>query len=771
MCDLASRRSLVPLWSWLLLLVLPPALWAETTRYVRFEHLGNAAYGQLDGDTVRALSGAPWEGGEATGVELSVGQVRLLAPVEPKKVLAVGLNYKSHLGDAEPAGEPPLFLKLPTTIVGPGEPIVLPAGAANVHYEAELVLVIGQRIKNASTAEAARAIFGITAGNDVSGRDWQRGDLQWFRAKASDTFGPLGPVVVAGLDPDDLLLRGRLNGEVVQEQRTSDLLFGSAAIVSFVSRYVTLEPGDVIFTGTPGRTRAIAPGDVFEVELEGVGTLRNPVVSGAPRARVAGGELEGEVDDGVRIFRGIPYAAPPTGDGRWRPPQPAAGWPGVRDATVSGPRCPQPRARSAADDPNAISEDCLSLEVWAPAAESEPLPVMVWIHGGGFRTGSGSGYDGRRFARDGVVLVATNYRLGALGFFTHPALLAESAGRPDQPIGNFGVLDMVAALEWVKENIAAFGGDPSRVTIFGESAGGMAVQMLMTVPAAKGLFHRAIAQSGYATWPLPRIGVARYGHPPAEAIGQAIVDRAIGRASATMTATELRGLDAETLASAVQGLHLPLVDGRILPDEPAVLFARGEQHDVPLITGGDSYDGAVMTMGSGISATDFLASFGDDQAALRKLYAADFAGSEMLGASRAFGDNRYLLAGRYVARSMKRVSAPSYLYLYSFVPKSRADQWPGAPHASELGPLFDMRSALSAPSDPASRNVGAIMRGYWVRFASTGDPNGGGLPAWPAYDEADDRWLELGAEVEFRSGVLADKLDFLERRYRQRLGD
>ena len=201
----------------------------------------------------------------------------MLAPVAPSKVFAVGLNYRSHLGSAEPAREPPIFLKLPTSITGHEQPIVLPEGSENVHYEAELVLVVGKRLKNATPEEAADAIFGVTCGNDVSGRNWQRADLQWFRAKASDTFGPVGPTVVADVDPDDLTLRGRHNGEVVQEQTTSDLLFGSAAIVSCISHYATIEAGDVIFTGTPGRTAALKPGDTFEVELEGICRLSNPV--------------------------------------------------------------------------------------------------------------------------------------------------------------------------------------------------------------------------------------------------------------------------------------------------------------------------------------------------------------------------------------------------------------------------------------------------------------------------------------------------------------
>jgi 2-keto-4-pentenoate hydratase/2-oxohepta-3-ene-1,7-dioic acid hydratase in catechol pathway len=253
------------------------------TKYVRYEAAGRAAYGVLEGDVVRELTAAPWSDGKPTGKTARLTEVRLLAPCEPSKVIAVGLNYKSHLGERAPAAYPGLFAKLPTTIVGPGADIVLPADAQNVHYEGELVVVIGKKTSRVSVADVAAHIFGVTAGNDVSERDWQRSDLQWFRAKGTDTFGPLGPVVVRGLDFNDLLVQTRLNGEVRQSQRTKDLIFGVDEIVSYVSQYVTLMPGDVIYTGTPGTTKAMAAGDVVEIDVEGVGVLRNKVVRGGSK--------------------------------------------------------------------------------------------------------------------------------------------------------------------------------------------------------------------------------------------------------------------------------------------------------------------------------------------------------------------------------------------------------------------------------------------------------------------------------------------------------
>ncbi|HLB38476.1 MAG TPA: fumarylacetoacetate hydrolase family protein [Gemmatimonadales bacterium] len=248
------------------------------TRYVRYAHEGRTAYGMLEGETIRELAGSPFESSRATGRTLRLADVKLLAPVEPSKVIAVGLNYRSHLGNRPVAEYPGLFAKYPTSVVGPDADIVMPPDATDLHYEGELVLVIGRKAQNVPVAEALGYVFGVTAGNDVSERAWQRSDLQWFRAKASDTFGPLGPVIARGLNYDDLLVQTRVNGEVRQSERTKDLIFNVSTIVSYVSRYVTLLPGDVIYTGTPQSTRALQPGDVVEVEVEGVGVLRNTVV-------------------------------------------------------------------------------------------------------------------------------------------------------------------------------------------------------------------------------------------------------------------------------------------------------------------------------------------------------------------------------------------------------------------------------------------------------------------------------------------------------------
>ena len=261
------------------------SVFAQTgvTKYVRYAAGAQIHYGILQGDTIAELSGDLFANPKPTGRTVKLADVKLVAPCAPSKVIAVGLNYQTHLGQRASATYPGLFAKLPTTIIGPEEAIVFPPDAKNVHFEGEMVLVIGKKAHDVPEADAKQYVFGITAGNDVSERDWQKADLQWFRAKGTDTFGPLGPVIATGLNYDDLLVQTRLNGEVKQSQRTTDLIFNVAAIVSYVSRYVTLMPGDVIYTGTPGATSAMKPGDVVEVEVEGVGVLRNKIVAGRPQ--------------------------------------------------------------------------------------------------------------------------------------------------------------------------------------------------------------------------------------------------------------------------------------------------------------------------------------------------------------------------------------------------------------------------------------------------------------------------------------------------------
>ncbi len=492
----------------------------------------------------------------------------------------------------------------------------------------------------------------------------------------------------------------------------------------------------------------------------------------------------------IDVFRGVPYAAPPVGDLRWQAPQDPASWAETREMVDFGARCPQP-VRTEEEGVH-YDEDCLTLNIWTrsdrsgkrpnPTVVREQRPVFVWIHGGGFRTGSGSAAysNGTRFVEDGAVLVSINYRLGALGFLAHPTLLAE------QPNANFALLDMRKALEWVNRNISEFGGDNGNVTIFGESAGGMAVQLLMSQRKVR--FQQAISMSGYGTWPLPRVptmlpkgkpsaGANPFGNRAeapllsATAMGEAIIQSALEAASME-PGTDPRTIPVDALTGAVASLHLPIVDGTSLPDEPALVFARGGQAPVPYMAGGNSYDGAVMAM-AGLDPADFMGSWGEWQDELRALYASDFAVSDGLGASRLFGDGRYLLAARLTARSMRTVNQPGFLYYYDFVPQANRDQWPGTPHASELGTLFDapVSGDATTATDPGveeARALGASLRRAFIEFGRTRKPKG---DDWPPYDEMSDQWFVIGREgvLATEVGVLKDKLDFLEDHYQQRI--
>jgi len=249
----------------------------SSTKYVCYQHQGATNYGILDGQTVRELAGSIFESPRETGKTLSLSDVKLLIPTEPSKILAVGMNYASHLSSDSDA-PPPLFAKFPSSLIAHGDPLVIPQDAGDPHYEGELVIVIGKKAKNVSKAEAHKYIFGVTAGNDVSERSWQGSDLQWLRGKATDGFGPVGPAVVTGLDYQNLLVQTRLNGEVRQSERSRNMIHSVDKVVSWASRYFTLMPGDMIFTGTPGTTRGMKAGDVVEIEVEGVGVLRNKLV-------------------------------------------------------------------------------------------------------------------------------------------------------------------------------------------------------------------------------------------------------------------------------------------------------------------------------------------------------------------------------------------------------------------------------------------------------------------------------------------------------------
>lgn len=460
-----------------------------------------------------------------------------------------------------------------------------------------------------------------------------------------------------------------------------------------------------------------------------------PEVLGVEGGRLA---VPAAAPSGVHAFKGIPYAAPPVGALRWRPPQPVVPWSGLRSAERFGPNAMQGIVFDDID-PYAVgvSEDCLYLNVWTPAlGAGAPLPVMVWIHGGASVVGSGAEprYDGANLAARGIVVVTVNHRLNALGFLAHPELTAES---PQRASGNWGLVDLVAALAWVKRNIATFGGDPSRVTVAGESAGSRAVSALMAAPPARGLFHRAIGESG-AMFPSPAVAIRTLAE--AESAGLAFM-RAAGAASLA----ELRALPAEAILAAAPGPGMGLiVDGHVLPRPPAAVFAAGEQSDVPLLAGWNRDEG--FNFRADRSRAREI--FGAHAASALALYPRGAAGERALGADLAVGQPMWawLEAHRATAR------APLWRFRFDCAPLVAAGggRWSrdaGAFHAAEIVYVLDNLQASPWRVMPEDERAAAVASGYWLNFVRSGDPNGPGLPDWPCYRRDDDPIMILDAEA------------------------
>ncbi|HLK23262.1 MAG TPA: carboxylesterase family protein [Caulobacteraceae bacterium] len=451
------------------------------------------------------------------------------------------------------------------------------------------------------------------------------------------------------------------------------------------------------------------------------------------QVEVGEGRLLGVLEDDIIAFKGVPYAAPPIGPLRWRPPQRHAGWRGLRRADRMGPIALQ--AYKPDDNgvgPLPMSEDCLTLNVWAPAERTRRLlPVMVWIHGGGFVNGSATAalYDGSGLARQGVVVVGVNYRLGRLGFFAHPALGAE---HPEELKGNYALMDMLAALEWVQRNIAAFGGDSANVTVFGESAGGMAVNRLMISPLAEGLFHKAISQSGAGrdtSAPLDQ----------AEEAGRAFVE---GLGLAARTPEELRAIPGATILAdgdpdVSQGWG-PIIDGKLLTMDVEPAFAGAAQAKVPYLAGSNALEFPIPERAFE-SALKRRARLSDSE---RKELAAAYP-SESAFRDRFISDFIFAEPARRLCALHAAAGAPAWLYRFSVLSKAAASLFKAAPHASERQYVFRTLSASTWPTAEMDEKAAETISAYWVAFAQTGDPNGGRRPSWPAYDSAKDRLLEF----------------------------
>ena len=489
----------------------------------------------------------------------------------------------------------------------------------------------------------------------------------------------------------------------------------------------------------------------LELLLLSAGLVAAPPLK-TSQVRVASGVLEGVIsaDDKVRTFKGIPYAAPPVGPLRWKPPLPALSWSGVRPASEYGPRCMQgPIYSDMVFHDNGPSEDCLTLNLWMPAHPATgKLPVMVWIYGGGFNAGSSSEprQDGGNLSKQNVIVVSMNYRLGVFGFFAHPDLAKESG---HEAAGNYGLLDQVAALRWVHENISAFGGDPGTVTIFGQSAGSSSVSVLVASPLAKGLFQRAIGESGSAlniSRPLPELA-------PAEKASVAFAKDSLG----TTSLAELRSKSAtEVLDSALKAKNVrfsPIVDGYFLPDSPLTIYMAGTQSHVPLLAGWNADEGSARAVfgEKETTAVNLRAELqrlypkNADEAV--KLYAAE-TDTQAKRAAEELSRDRGVGSAMWKWLELQRTTGEVTTYRYEFdrarpMPpgSTGSDLRPRAYHSAEIEYVFSMLPHGANPWPQEDRSLAALMSAYWANFAKTGDPNGPGLPQWPAYNS------QSGAEV------------------------
>lgn len=450
------------------------------------------------------------------------------------------------------------------------------------------------------------------------------------------------------------------------------------------------------------------------------------------QVKIANGVIQGSIEGDLTVFRGIPFAAPPVGDLRWKAPQPVEQWEGVKQTTEYAPSPMQ-----GGNPPSGKSEDCLYLNVWTPAkSPGEKIPVLVWIYGGGFSFGTNadSAAIGANLAKKGVVLVSLAYRVGPLGFLAHPELSKEN---PNNVSGNYGLLDMIAALKWVQENIEAFGGDPNQVTIFGESAGGIAVSMLCASPQAKGLFHGAISQSGGSfgpTRPTTYPGENMKTLAQAEADGVTYLERA-----GVSSIAELRQLPADSLPGGWgMGSAWPIVDGFVIPDDQHVLYQQGKYNDVPILVGYNSDEGASFTRTK--DPKEFVAS-------VEQRY-GKFADS--LLAAYPVGDSTVPKTARDLSRDaafgwqtwswarLQSKTGDSKVFYYYFdqhpdYPKDSPRYGYGSPHGQDVAYVFNNLK----PEDPnlmsSDYQIADAMSTYWTNFAKNGDPNGEGLPEWPAF--------------------------------------
>ncbi len=502
------------------------------------------------------------------------------------------------------------------------------------------------------------------------------------------------------------------------------------------------------------------------------------------------GVVQGVTEGEVSIFKGIPYAAPPIGEFRWRPPQPVKPWEGVRAAKEYGPNCAQGGWGAA---PGTIaegsSEDCLYLNLWLPsnAKPDAKLPVMVWIHGGGFTGGSGAGpaTSGEQFAKQGVVLMTFNYRLGRLGHFAFPALTKE---RPDESKGSYAFMDMIAALQWVKDNIASFGGDPENVTIFGFSAGGVAVHSLLTIPAARGLFQKAISESGggrdgvLTARPISKDDADPLYPVSAETIGVNFARKHGIEGTDAAALAKLRALSVEEIVDGGQendgqgGPRIysgPILDGKLVVETAESSYKAGRQARVPLMIGSCSAEIGGGFVSNSSTKEELFSSFGDLEEVAKAAF--DPSGDKEFAEVQTKFNTDWVWGepARMTARTFVASGEPAYVFQFGYVPPAMRERARyGAGHGSEISFVFGNLNARwgAAETTPQEEKLAQIMNTYWANFAKTGNPNGEGLPLWPLYTTQQEQILdvELDGKPIGKPDPRKARLDVIEKAFKFR---
>ena len=475
------------------------------------------------------------------------------------------------------------------------------------------------------------------------------------------------------------------------------------------------------------------------------------------RVRIDSGWLLGSEENEVLSFKGIPFAASTEGINRWRPPQKKESWRGNRDAQDYGDFCPQSKRDTLWFELGKTSEDCLSLNVWTPKKTSATkLPVMVWIHGGGYLQGSGNipRLNNPEFVKQDVVLVTVNYRLNVFGFFAHPDLVQQSG---DEMVGNYGLLDVIAALEWIQRNINQFNGDPNNVTVFGESAGASLISYLMITPESKGLFHKAISQSA-------AVGLAPDTHIN-ERVGFNVSGMEIAKKftqrmglELNQSMDQLRQLSSDEIIQKLdpRSVFGPMIDGTLIPDHVGLLFAQGKQHDVPFLIGGNSWEASLGRQIGGGFSPEFISRLVPKKD--RDMLYPGLQGEQL--EDQVFGDLVLLSTGRYMANQMAYVDAKTYHYHFSYVASEKVNKQPGAAHADDIAFVMKTLEVELENVSEKDKQISNLMHNYWVQFAKTGNPNLPGQPKWTPYNQDNGSVLEIGDTIALKNNFLNERINY-----------